>query len=67
MQKVYYNSHFLFAVFFLKSLDYKAFHRFGQAKFASAGLFLGLSQFSLLPQLPQIMTLNSKFVKMNSK
>jgi hypothetical protein len=29
------------------------FQGFGQAKFAYAGLVLGLSPFSLLPQLPQ--------------
>ncbi len=28
------------------------FHGFGQAKFASGGLILGSSQFTLLPQLP---------------
>jgi len=31
---------------------YRAFHRFGQAKFASGGLILGSSQLTLLPQLP---------------
>ncbi len=29
-------------------INYRAFHRFGQAKFAYGGLVLGLSQFSLL-------------------
>jgi len=29
----------------------RAFHRFGQAKFPDGGLILGLSQFSILPQL----------------
>ncbi len=28
------------------------FHGFGQGKFAYGGLILGLSQFTLLPQLP---------------
>jgi len=31
---------------------YRAFYGFGQAKFPYGGLVLGLSQFSLLPQLP---------------
>ena len=36
-----------------KMLLYRAFHRFGQAKFVYGGPVLGLSQFLLLPQLPQ--------------
>jgi len=32
---------------------YRAFCGFGQAKFTYGGSVLGLSQFSLLPQLPQ--------------
>jgi len=28
---------------------YKAFHRFGQAKFPEGGLILGSGQFSILP------------------
>jgi len=32
---------------------YRAFHRFGQAKFPDGGSVLGSSQFSVLPQLPQ--------------
>jgi len=32
--------------------SYRAFHRFGQAKFPDGGLVLGSSQFSILPQLP---------------
>jgi len=31
---------------------YRAFHRFGIAKFAYSGSILGSSQFTLLPQLP---------------
>ena len=46
---------------------YRAFHRFGQAKISYGGLVLGSSQFLLLPQLPQIMTLASKVVKIDSK
>jgi len=34
-------------------LFHRAFHRFGQAKYPDGGLVLGLSQFSVLPQLPQ--------------
>jgi len=35
-----------------KSEKYGAFHGFRQAKFPDGGLDLGLSQFSILPQLP---------------
>jgi len=42
------------------------FHRFGQAKFTDGGLVLGLSQFSVLPQLPPKM-LSLKVVKIDSK
>ncbi len=31
---------------------YRAFHRFGHAKFPDGGSVLGSSQFSILPQLP---------------
>jgi len=33
------------------SAFYRAFHRFGQAKFPNGGSVLGSSQFSVLPQL----------------
>jgi hypothetical protein len=33
-------------------MTYIVFHRFGPAKFAYGGSILGLSQFTLLPQLP---------------
>ena len=46
--------------------SYRAFDRFVQAKFAYGGPVLGLSQFSILPQLPQKMMLASKVVKFNS-
>jgi hypothetical protein len=46
---------------------YRLFHRFGQAKFSDGGSVLGSSQFSVLPQLPAKMMLNSKEVKINSK
>ena len=46
---------------------YRAFHRFGQAKICNGGLALGSSEFLLLPQLPQKMTLASKVVKNDSK
>jgi len=37
----------------LKLLEkYRAFHRFGQAKFAYGGSILSSKQFTLLPQLP---------------
>jgi hypothetical protein len=43
------------------------FHQFRQAKFAYGGSFLSLSQFLLLPQLPQKMELASKVVNVDSK
>jgi len=44
-----------------------AFHRFGQAKFPDGGLILGLSKFSILPQLPPKILLDSKVVHINPK
>jgi len=41
---------------------YRAFHGFEQAKIGYGGLVLGLSQFPLLPWLPQKMKLASKVV-----
>jgi len=46
---------------------YRAFHRFEQALFAYGGIVLGLSQFTLLPQLPLKTKLNSKVVKIEQK
>jgi len=46
---------------------YRAFHRIGQAKFLYDGSVLGSSQFSILPQLPPKMMLNSKVVKIDPK
>ena len=42
--------------------SYRAFHRFGQAKFPNGGLILGSSQFSIVPQLPPKILLDSKVV-----
>jgi len=49
-----------------ESKSYRAFDEFGQAKFAYDGSVLGLSQFTLLPQLPLKMMLYSKMVKIDS-
>jgi len=46
---------------------YRAFHGFGQAKFAYGGSILGLSQFTLLSKLPLKMSLDIKVVKIDSK
>jgi hypothetical protein len=43
------------------------FHGFGLAKFADGGSILGLSQFSMLPQLPLKMMLDLKAFKINPK
>jgi hypothetical protein len=42
---------------------YREFYGFGQAGFPYDGLVLGLSQFSILLQLPQKPTLSLKVVK----
>jgi hypothetical protein len=46
----------------MQQLKYRAFHRFGQAKFPDGGL----SQFSVLPQLPPKTMLGFKEVKIKS-
>jgi len=46
---------------------YRTFHRFRQAKFTDGGLILGSNQFSILPQLPPKVLLNSKVVKIDPK
>jgi hypothetical protein len=46
---------------------YRAFHRFGQAKFAFGGSILGSSQFTPLPQLPLKTMLGLKVVKIEPK
>ncbi len=46
---------------------HRAFRRFGQAKFPDGGSVLGSSQFSILPQLPPKILLDSKVVKINPK
>ncbi len=48
-------------------LIYRAFHRFGHAKFPNDGSVLGSSQFPTLPQLPPKILLNSKLVKIDPK
>ena len=48
-------------------LTYRVFCRFGQLKFAYGGQVSVLSQFSLLPQLPEKTKLASKVVKIDSK
>ncbi len=49
------------------SETYSVFHRFRQAKFDYDGSILSLSQFLILPQLPQKVGLTSKVVKVDSK
>jgi len=46
---------------------YRAFHGFGQARFPDGGLVLGSSQFSILPQLPLKIVLDSKMAKIDPK
>jgi hypothetical protein len=48
-------------------LIHKSIHIFRQAKFDHDSLGLGSSQYSLLSQLRQEMTLHSKVVKIDSK
>jgi len=47
--------------------SYRAFQKFGQAKFPNGGSVLGSSQLSLLPQLPLKTMLGLKVVKIDSK
>jgi hypothetical protein len=47
--------------------SYRAFHGFGQAKYAYGGSILGLSQFTLLPQLPPKTLLDFKVEKIDLK
>jgi len=46
---------------------YRAFHRFGQAKFPDGGSVLVSNQYSILPQLPSKILLDSKVVKVDLK
>jgi len=46
---------------------YRVIHEFGQGKFSDGGLVLSSSQFSILPQLPPKIMLNSKVVKIDLK
>ncbi len=48
-------------------MRYRALHGFGQAKIAYGNSILGLSQFTLLPQLSSKMMLGLKVVKIDSK
>jgi hypothetical protein len=55
---------------FLRNFDferYSVFQGFRQAKSANGGSILSLSQFLILPQLPQKMKLAAKVVKVDSK
>jgi len=45
----------------------KVFYGFGQTKFPNGGLVLGSSQFSIMPQLPPKIMLDSKLVKIDPK
>jgi len=53
--------------FLAKVSHFREFHRFGQAEFPDGGSILGSSQFSILPQLPPKILLDSKVVKINPK
>jgi hypothetical protein len=50
-----------------KNGKYSVFQGYSLAKFAYGGSILSLSQFLILPQLPQKMKLKSKVVKINPK
>ncbi len=51
----------------MNQLYYSVFQGFSKAKSANGGSILSLSQFLILPQLPQKMKLASKVVKNDSK
>jgi len=54
-------------IYSLTSESYRAFHRFGQARFLVGGYVLGSSQFSVLPQLSPKTMLGLKEIKIDSK
>jgi len=56
-----------FFIFHFQNQYYRAFHRFGQAKFPNGGSVLDSSQFSILLQLPPKTMLGLKVVKIDSK
>jgi hypothetical protein len=51
----------------LVAFYYSVFQGFSKAKSANGGSILSLSQFLILPQLPQKIKLASKVVKVDSK
>jgi hypothetical protein len=55
------------ATFSCLSRYYSVFQGFSKAKSANGGSILSLSQFLILPQLPQKIKLASKVVKVDSK
>jgi len=61
------NTKILLDIVDLDDNIYRAFHGFGHAKFLDGGLVLGMSQFSILPQLPPKILFNSKLVKIDPK
>ncbi len=62
------NKAFVTSFFMVNNnVTYRAFHGFGQAKFASGDSILGSSQLKQLLQLTLKMTLDLKVVKINSK
>jgi hypothetical protein len=52
---------------FISYGNYRAFLGFGQDKFPNSGSVLGSSQFSILPQLPPKILLDSKVVRIKIK
>jgi len=66
-KKNFFNASILHFFNYIIFLSYRAFHGFEQTKFAYGGSISGLSQFTLLPKLPQKMMLNLKVVKIDSK
>ncbi len=48
-------------------IDTECFTYLGKLNFPNGGSVLGSSQFSILPQLPQNIMLNSKVVKIDTK
>jgi len=59
------KTNFIKELFQKASHIYRAFHGFGQAKFAHGGSILGSRKFSQLPQLPLKTMLNLKLVRID--
>jgi hypothetical protein len=66
-QQIFFSHKEILLSLSLSLESYSVFQGFSKAKFANGGSILSSSQFSILPQIAQKMTLASKVVKIDSK